>query len=332
MKTAATAPIATAPGPSGQLDALAALCKASADPLRLQVLRVLCKDSFGVSELCSLFAIRQPALSHHLKVLAHAGLVATRREGNSIFYRRSSLGQRPELEPLQSRIFECVDRIELPPALARSLARLYRTREENSRHFFRDNAHKFRQQQDLIASYDQYAETVAQMLRDTPLARRHTALEVGPGDGAFLLELAPLFQRVVALDNAGLMLDQARERARSAGLDNIEFIHGDTASGELDGIVADCVVINMVLHHTPAPGRILADVAARLAPDGVVLVTDLCSHDQGWARESCGDLWLGFDPQELGRWAREAGLEDSANVYLAQRNGFQIQVRLFRRA
>ena len=332
MKTAATAPIATAPGPSGQLDAMAALCKASADPLRLQVLRVLCKDSFGVSELCSLFAIRQPALSHHLKVLAHAGLVATRREGNSIFYRRSSLGQRPELEPLQSRIFECVDRIELPPALARSLARLYRTREENSRHFFRDNAHKFRQQQDLIASYDQYAETVAQMLRDTPLARRHTALEVGPGDGAFLLELAPLFQRVVALDNAGLMLDQARERARSAGLDNIEFIHGDTASGELDGIVADCVVINMVLHHTPAPGRILADVAARLAPDGVVLVTDLCSHDQGWARENCGDLWLGFDPQELGRWAREAGLEDSASVYLAQRNGFQIQVRLFRRA
>jgi len=332
MKTAATAPIAAAPGPTGQLDALAALCKASADPLRLQVLRVLCKDSFGVSELCSLFDIRQPALSHHLKVLAHAGLVATRREGNSIFYRRSSLGQRPELEPLQSRIFECVDRIELPPALARSLDRLYRTREENSRHFFRDNAHKFRQQQDLIASYDQYAATVAQMLRDTPLARRHTALEVGPGDGAFLLELAPLFRRVIALDNAELMLDQARERAQSAGLDNIEFILGDSASAELGGIVADCVVINMVLHHTPAPGRILADVASRLAPDGVVLVTDLCSHDQGWARENCGDLWLGFDPQELGRWAQEAGLEDIASVYLAQRNGFQIQVRLFRRA
>lgn len=332
MKTAATAQTATAPGPAGQLDALAALCKASADPLRLQVLRVLRKDSFGVSELCALFDMRQPALSHHLKVLAHAGLVATRREGNSIFYRRSSLGRRPELEALQSRIFESVDQIELPPALARRLDRLYRAREENSRHFFRDNAHKFRQQQDLIASYDQYADTVAQMLRDAPLPRRDTALEVGPGDGAFLLELAPLFRRVVALDNAALMLAQARERSLSAGLDNVEFIHGDTGSGQLDGLSADCVVINMVLHHTPAPGRILADVASRLAPGGVVLVTDLCSHDQGWARENCGDLWLGFDPQELGRWAQEAGLEDSASVYLAQRNGFQIQVRLFRRA
>lgn len=332
MKTAAPVKVATAPGPAGQLDALAALCKASADPLRLQVLRVLCKDSFGVSELCALFDMRQPALSHHLKVLAHAGLVATRREGNSIFYRRSSLGQRPELEALQSRIFESVDQVELPPALARRLDRLYRTREENSRHFFRDNAHKFRQQQDLIASYDQYADTVAQMLRDAPLSRRHTALEVGPGDGAFLLELAPLFRRVVALDNAALMLAQARERSLSAGVDNIEFIHGDTGSGQLDGLSADCVVINMVLHHTPAPGRILADVAARLAPDGVVLVTDLCSHDQGWARENCGDLWLGFDPLELGGWAQAAGLEDIASVYLAQRNGFQIQVRLFRRA
>jgi ArsR family transcriptional regulator len=265
-------------------------------------------------------------------VLASVGLVATRREGNSIFYRRSSLGQRAELEPLQSRIFESVDRIELPPAIARRLEKLYRQREENSRNFFRHNAHKFRQQQDLIASYDQYADTVAQMLQDAPIAQRQTALEVGPGDGAFLLELAPRFKRVVALDNAELMLEQARARAASAGLDNIEFIHGDTGNGKLDGLAADFVVINMVLHHTPSPGQVLDDVASCLAPGGVVLVTDLCSHDQGWARENCGDLWLGFDPQQLGRWAKDAGLEDIASVYLAQRNGFQIQVRLFGRA
>jgi ArsR family transcriptional regulator len=88
----------------------------------------------------------------------------------------------------------------------------------------------------------------------------------------------------------------------------------------------------MVLHHTPEPGQILDDVASSLAPGGVVLVTDLCRHDQGWARENCGDLWLGFDPQELGGWARDAGLEEIASVYLAQRNGFQIQVRLFGRS
>ncbi len=311
--------------------ALAGLLKAAGDPFRLQVLRVLREDSFGVSELCAIFDIRQPALSHHLKVLAGAGLVATRREGNSIFYRRALPGHTTELEELRTALFEAVDRIELPAEVDSALDALYRQREENSRDFFRLNAHKFREQQDLIASYDQYAGTVAEVLRDAPLPSRALALEVGPGDGRFLLELAPRFERVIALDIEAAMLEQARERAGKAGVDNIEFLHGDTGNPALPRAAADCVVINMVLHHTPDPGQVLADVASCLAPGAVVLVTDLCSHDQGWARENCGDLWLGFDPARLTRWAADAGLDDIAGVYLAQRNGFQVQVRLFGR-
>ena len=70
-------------------DELAALCKAGGDPLRLNVLRALANDSFGVLELAQIFAIGQSGMSHHLKVLAQAGLVATRREGNAVFYRRA---------------------------------------------------------------------------------------------------------------------------------------------------------------------------------------------------------------------------------------------------
>ena len=33
--------------------------------------------------------LAQPTVSHHLKVLVQAELVATRREGNAIFYRRA---------------------------------------------------------------------------------------------------------------------------------------------------------------------------------------------------------------------------------------------------
>ncbi len=312
-----------------RLTALTNLCKASADTLRLLVLRVLRKDSFGVSELCSIFDIRQPALSHHLKVLANAGLITARREANSIYYRRSQLGQHADLEALQNSIFDAVDEIDLPVDIQDRLAAMHRQREENSSNFFRLNAHKFHQQQDLIASYTQYADVVADVLADAHLERRGTVLEVGPGDGSFLLELAQIFERVVALDNAPAMLEQARGKTSAARLENIEFILDDTRSKQMQGLQADCAVINMVLHHTPAPGEVLHDVASCLAPTGVVLVTELCKHDQGWARENCGDLWLGFDPQELTHWAQDAGLADIASVYLAQRNGFQVQVRLF---
>ncbi|MFK7975979.1 MAG: ArsR/SmtB family transcription factor [Halioglobus sp.] len=319
------------PTPEEQLSALTALCKASADSLRLLVLRVLSQDSFGVSELCFLFEIRQPALSHHLKVLANAGLVAARREGNSIFYRRAELGQQAALDALQHSIYETVDTIPLPPSVAKRLKELHQQREANSSSFFRLNAQKFRQQQDLIASYEQYADVVSEVLKDAPLKHYRTALEVGPGDGSFLAELSPVFEQVIALDNAPSMLQQAREKSASARLHNITFIEGDTRHPRIESLQADCVVMNMVLHHTPAPGAVLQDVASCLAPQGVLLVTELCNHDQGWARENCGDLWLGFDPQDLAQWATEAGMTDIASVFLAQRNGFQVQVRLFGR-
>ena len=321
-------PLSTA-SPEQSLGELANFCKASADQLRLQVLRVLRNESFGVSELCGLLDIRQSAMSHHLKVLAGAGLVATRREGNSIFYRRGILGQDNALRELQRQLLETVDKIALPQAIIERIVTLYGHREESSRNFFRGNAHKFREQQDLIASYRQYAATVGQVLTDAMPEKRRVALEIGPGDGSFLTELSPRFERVVALDNASEMLATARGLAKEKGLENIDFIHGDTTSGALKGLQADCVVINMVLHHTPSPAEIFHDVADLLAPGGRVLVTDLCSHDQAWARENCGDLWLGFEPEDLTRWACEAGLAEMTSVYLAQRNGFQIQVRLF---
>jgi ArsR family transcriptional regulator len=311
------------------LEDLASLCKAGGDRLRLQILQALRQDSLAVQELCAIFDIRQPAMSHHLKVLTGAGLVTNRREGNSSYYRRALLGGHPGLGHLQGSLFAAADSIALPAKQRERLQKLQEERERSSRAFFQENADKFKAQQDLIASYDQYAETVAQVLSDAPLATRKLALEVGPGDGEFLATLSPTFERVIAIDNAAEMLAKSRQLAQQQVLDNIEFIHGDTRHPRLQEVTADAIVVNMVLHHTPSPADIFSDLANCLSPGGVLLVTDLCRHDQDWAREACGDLWLGFEPDDLLSWAGRAGLREIDSAYLAQRNGFQIQVRLF---
>ena len=58
---------------------------------------------------------------------------------------------------------------------------------------------------------------------------------------------------------------------------------------------------------------------------------DLSHHDQDWVRDACGDLWLGFENHELDQWAAQAGLISAQSMYLGLRNGFQVQLRVFKK-
>ncbi|PUA27492.1 MAG: ArsR family transcriptional regulator [Cellvibrio sp. 79] len=311
------------------LSPLANLLKAAGDPLRLEILRVLSQDSYGVLELCRIFSIKQSGMSHHLKVLANAGLLSSRREANSIFYRRAYLSPDHPFAALQQQLFTSLDTLPIAEHLRAPIIELQQERSQAAQTFFSENADKFRAQQDLIASYPVYAEQMTQLLNNTSLRDKKLALEVGPGEGEFLAVLSQQFNQVVALDNAANMLDKAKIFARENNLRNIEFIHGDTQSLPSHKVLADCILVNMVLHHTPSPADIFQDLSHALAPGGALLICDLCRHEQDWARDACGDLWQGFDPQDFSRWAKAANLDEGQSVYFALRNGFQIQLRQF---
>ena len=325
------------PAPQPVLDAqsLPNLLKAAGDGFRLEILRVLAQDSFGVLELCRIFNAKQSGMSHHLKVLTSAGLLSTRREGNSIFYRRSYLVPDSPLAGLQQALFASIDQLPIAEAVQIQLRELEQERSLASQQFFAENAHKFREQQDLIASYPVYAEHMTQLLNNTPLRNWTLALEVGPGEGEFLPVLAQKFSQVVALDSSAEMLQKSRDHiekireAQKHSLRSMEFIHGDTHLLAEKKVLADCIVVNMVLHHTHSPADIFQDLSKALAPGGALLICDLCRHEQTWAKEACGDLWQGFEPQDFSRWATAANLNEGQSVYFALRNGFQIQLRQF---
>jgi ArsR family transcriptional regulator, arsenate/arsenite/antimonite-responsive transcriptional repressor len=72
----------------GQAERMAAIAKALADPVRLQLIDVLRKHAgkVCVCELVPLFDLSQPTVSHHLKVLRQAGLVDSERRGLWAYY------------------------------------------------------------------------------------------------------------------------------------------------------------------------------------------------------------------------------------------------------
>jgi len=74
--------------PSLHAERVAAVAKALAEPLRVQILDVLRRSEQRVCqcELVPLFGITQPLLSHHMKKLTDAGLVAVERRHKWAYY------------------------------------------------------------------------------------------------------------------------------------------------------------------------------------------------------------------------------------------------------
>lgn len=65
----------------------AGIARALADPKRLCVVERLGQGERSVSDLSRDVGCQVPNMSQHLSVLRSAGLVASRREGSTIFYR-----------------------------------------------------------------------------------------------------------------------------------------------------------------------------------------------------------------------------------------------------
>jgi ArsR family transcriptional regulator, virulence genes transcriptional regulator len=65
----------------------AAIAKALADPKRLCVVEELAAGERSVGDLSRCIGCQVPNMSQHLAVLRSAGVVESRREGSTVFYR-----------------------------------------------------------------------------------------------------------------------------------------------------------------------------------------------------------------------------------------------------
>ena len=64
------------------------VAKALADPTRFRLLRAIAaREEISCAELTEQFPLAQATVSHHLRVLADAGLVSVRKSGQFHYYR-----------------------------------------------------------------------------------------------------------------------------------------------------------------------------------------------------------------------------------------------------
>jgi SAM-dependent methyltransferase len=112
----------------------------------------------------------------------------------------------------------------------------------------------------------------ARLLREAGVAPGMRVLDIGCGTGDVSVLAADLVGpsgTVVGIDRSPDVLDVARDRARSGGYDNIEFVQGDAESFD-GGAPFDMAIGRYVLMHQPDPAAFIRSTASHLRRGGVV--------------------------------------------------------------
>ena len=120
-----------------------------------------------------------------------------------------------------------------------------------------------------------------------PLAGK-TALDVGCGAGLLAEPLARLGAKVTAIDPTPELISVARDHAAGQGLD---IDYRVSAVEDLDGTF-DLITSMEVIEHTADPQQFLNDLAKRLAPDGLLMLST--PNATGWSKLITITLAEGF--------------------------------------
>jgi len=280
------------------LAATSALLRLLSDPTRVRLLALLEREELTVAELSSVLRLAQPRVSTHLAKLKEADLVRDRRAGVSSYYRYNGELDAREgalLRALKDNVDDAMlrdDERRLPGVLAK------RARAEGW-------ADSVAGDMERHYSPGRTWETLARGM--TQLVETGDVLDIASGDGVLAELLAPRARSIVCVDASPRVVEAARLRLK--GCSNVEVRAGDMHALDFPAERFDLVLLMHALTYTERPAAVVAEGARVLRKGGRLLAATLGRHAHRTAVEPFEHRNLGFGVDELGGFARAAGLE-----------------------
>lgn len=296
--------------------------KALADETRLRLLLVLNRFELNVNEIVAATAMSQSRISRHLKILAESGLVSYRRDGRWAFYRAA------RKDPAQAFILAVEALARSEPGLEADIdqaERIVAQRAIQTTRFFNSVAEDWdRMRREALGGFDVTGKIMALM------SRCMVAVDLGCGTGELLKALKIKAQKVIGVDNSPKMLRLAQKNLVPGQEDpddqGISLRIGDLEHLPLRDQEADFAVMSLSLHHLSSPLDGIREAFRVLTPGGAFVLADFDKHALETMRSRFGDLWLGFDRDEISGWLAQTGfsLEQTTGHALPDGLGLRI--------
>ncbi|MGO1318146.1 MAG: class I SAM-dependent methyltransferase, partial [Cellulomonadaceae bacterium] len=115
-----------------------------------------------------------------------------------------------------------------------------------------------------------------------------SVLDVGCGPGTITVDLAQTVAPgvVTGIDTSAKVLEQARQHAATAGVENVDFVEADVYALPFDADSFDIVHAHQVLQHLSDPVLALREIKRITKPGGLVAVRDADYAAMAWFPES----------------------------------------------
>jgi ArsR family transcriptional regulator len=280
--------------------------RALGDPTRLRIIHLLRAMELAVGEIAQVVGQSQPRVSRHVRILAEAGLVERRKEGNWVFLR---LARGDGVAPYVALF----DRIE-PSAgeelwQKADLARLAAVRADRAvaaETYFAEHAEQWDAIRSLHVPEAEVERAMTALLALDPIGH---LLDVGTGTGRMIELFGPAADQVTAIDRSPDMLRLARAKLPAGAEGKYALLVGDFADLPLDEGRVDTVVLHQVLHYAQAPEKVIAEAARVATARGRVLIADFAAHEREELRTRDQHARLGFSDDQIEGWFIAAGLD-----------------------
>lgn len=135
------------------------------------------------------------------------------------------------------------------------------------------------------------------MLEKIPLHSQMDVMDFGAGTGLISSHIAPLVNKIIAVDISQAMLEKLIAKPELHG--KVEAVCQDITNNPIDADF-DLIMSAMALHHIEDTNEIIGTFSEYLKPGGIVALADLDKEDGSFHPENTeGVFHSGFERDEL---------------------------------
>ncbi len=115
----------------------------------------------------------------------------------------------------------------------------------------------------------------SELIEKLSINANDVVMDFGCGPGYFTVELVKKAKSVIAVDLSPEMLNKARNKAKKAGANNIQFLQSDGTIVLLDEKSVDLILLVTVYHEVGESEAVLKEFGRILKPEGKLVIVEV---------------------------------------------------------